>query len=254
MLMLTHVNLPPGPLPSKTGEPLLRHVLNDVRWIDPDKYGKATARESLPADPAERLRLLVEKLRGWGVLELAQPKANITFSIVPDREFQRSFAGYTAWGAPAAAKCFELNSQRDGVWKLMGIVRAPLAVAARQDAYRAFSQRWVPSPIGGEEMRLTVQDYTKGLEHPHYRMWFGPEYTAFLGPEHLARAPAVVSQPLDGGGWFVQVLERPEDWDQPAGIEAAARFAAAIPRRVFYDPTDPERPLEAPNFNIPEGR
>jgi hypothetical protein len=99
-------------------------------------------------------------------------------------------------------------------------------------------------------MLPTVGSYVNGLEHPHWRMWFGHTWTDFLGRDVLARAPALVTRALDEGGWFVQLHERPEEWNTPAGLAAAERFAAALGKPVFYDPAQPHRKLAAPDFRL----
>jgi len=242
----THVSLPPGPLGPEAKAALVPLVLDELGWIAPRTYGKLRTDRPVPDDPAARRTLLVTKLAEWGVLELAEGK--ITLGVVPDHGGIRSRASYVLWRAPEQHPALTAERHPHDVWRLMRLTGAPLAVAALATAYDAFATRWVPAPHGGTQMQLTVRDYACGLTHPHFRLWLGPEWTAFLGPEHLARAPAYRSEPLDGGGWFVQVLAQPGDWDQPAGLESAARFAAALPARVFYDPADPDRALAAPPF------
>lgn len=45
----------------------------------------------------------------------------------------------------------------------------------------------------------------------------------------------------------MQVLEDPADWDTPEA--AAARFADHFDRDAFYREDDPDRSLEAPDFD-----
>jgi hypothetical protein len=250
MSIITRIPLPPGPISVETCDQLLSLVIDELQWIRPSRFGHIMPQQTVPADEREARASLLDTFKKENVLEIDAQKGKTTLSIVPDGKHERTPFSYVAWRTSETAPALRLEAHRDGVARVMELLRAPLAMAAAEQAYRHFKSRRVPLPdIGGEEERPTVAGYHRGLEHPHWRMWFGAEYTEFLGREVLQRAPAGVSQPLDGI-WFVQVLGKPEEWNQPSGKEAASRFASAVGKQVFYDPGDPERELEAPRFDI----
>jgi hypothetical protein len=244
MRITTFVSLPPGALEREQVAGVLEVALGS--WIDPDRYGHIEAKEPLPAG-AGRVPLLLDSYERDHDLVLAQRAGNVSLEIVPSRPGQPSFARYIAWEGPADAPWLARETQRDQAWRVMALVGSPLAVAAASEARKAFTMRTVPD-AWGERLVPTVQNYTKGLEYPHWRMWFGPEYREFIGPGALEAAPAVARHDF-GDGCFVELFEDPHAWDRPEGRAAAERFAAALGRRVFYDPDDPDAELEAPDFS-----
>lgn len=237
------ISLPPGPLDRATSDALIAQLVGPGGWMQPTSWGTGEPDEKALRRGEDAAALLSDRLAQAGEVVFAQKGAGFIL-VKPDRRDLTYWGGvHIGSGSP---DFFATMAARPDVPALMALLRAPLAVLATRDARAAFSKRLVPGRYGELEQG-TVDGYHRGLEHPHWRMWFGPEWTEFLTRDALARAPAFVSR-REGDGWFVQVHERPEQWDQPAGRAAAQQFAAALGKNVFYDPADPERTLAAPSF------
>lgn len=239
------ISLPPGPLDSQTFGRLINHLVGTGGWITPTSYGEGEPDEVALRPGDDVAAVLGATYQKRGDVVFGEGRSGYVL-VKPNRR------NLTYWGGVHVGSIsggfFSRMAARPDVRTLMTLVGSPLAVLATRDAHEAFSKRLVPSKYGQVE-KGSVDGYHRGLEHPHWRMWFGREWTDFLGGQAvLAKAPAVESR-ADGDGWFVQIHDRIEDWDKPAGIEAARRFAAAVGKRVFYDPQHPERSLEAPDFS-----
>jgi hypothetical protein len=141
----------------------------------------------------------------------------------------------------------KLAGNAGAVGEVMALLRSPFAFAAASAAVGGFAvpDAWSNS---GDVVLGRPESHSMGLDRPHFRMWFGVEWTDFLDRDVLAKAPAIESR-AEGAGWFVQIFEAPEDWNRPAGTAAAREFAASLGKNVFYDPEQPDRPVEAPDLS-----
>lgn len=241
------LKFPPGPLGDAQADELLRLVIEEFGWIKPTTCSSSdddVEPVGLGTSAEQRARML-GCYREHGLLFAEQGPHLL--SLLPNRRGWLSFAGSMTLGIPSLSRALDLGRQRDEVWRVMKVVGAPVAYCADDKAIETFSVRWEPTPSGGKTSVVNVGPYDRGLEHPHWRMWLGPTYTAFFGRDVLAHAPAFSSQAMDDA-WFVQVHDRASDWDQPSGIEAARKFEAALGKKTFFDPEDPDRQLEAPDF------
>jgi hypothetical protein len=247
MLCKLVITLPPGPLEDAILRRLLEDATGERGWIRPTSYGSGEPDENALGPGNDVVQALAACVSEHGEVTFEESGAGMVI-MLPDRH-TLSYAGTIQVVGEQPGVFGRLTGDPTLVSNLLSLVRSPFAYAAREEAATAFKARWVPNQHGGETRVPTVRGgYSRGLEHPHWRMWFGQAWTDFLGRDHLAAAPAVVSRPV-GDHWFVQVHEDPGDWDDPEGMRAADRFAGSLGKTVFYDPRDPERVLAAPDFS-----
>lgn len=249
MKLVAKVSLPPGRLAAEDLRATLSTLFGEGRLFEPHYAGieepiDRTVDADGFVDDLVDLTFHEDESRGdlW-----VRGEEDEWFGVLSDWG-DETFSGRVYWELPRERigpedRAFDVETVR----AVVDHVDSPLALAAADAAIQAYRHRWVPSDIG-ERRELTVGDYTQGIEHPHWRLWFGPEWTAFLGRDQLSTAPCVERRAFDDG-YYVQVLGDPADWDTPEGEAAATRFADHFDRDAFHRVDDPDRPLEAPDFD-----
>lgn len=240
------ISLPPGPIEPSTFNKLIGIAMGPHGWIRAVSYGSRAANQqplrgdedpvaSIYACMLEDSSLVLVDHSGLGCVNVRADRHRLTYD------------GMVYVEGDWVHFVSKLAGNVGAVSQIMALLRSPFAFAAATEAVDAFATRWRFDEFSQTAAAVSGV-YSQALEHPHFRMWFGVEWTDFLGRDVLAKAPALESRP-EGAGWFVQILEEPEDWARPEGIAAANEFAAALGRNVFYDSAQPDRPLEAPDLS-----
>ena len=240
------VTLPPGPVEPAIFDRLLEIAIGPHGWIRPISYGSGSPDEIVLRENEDAIAAIHACMLEDGSVLFADHSGLGCVNVRADRH-RLSYDGIVYVEGDWVHFVSRLAGSVGTVAEIMALLRSPFAFAAASDAVDALALRG-PWNDGGDLVLGRLGGYSMGLDQPHFRMWFGVEWTDFLGRDVLAKAPAIESRP-EGAGWFVQLFEVPEDWNQPAGIAAAREFAASLGKNVFHDPEQPDRPLEAPDLS-----
>jgi hypothetical protein len=241
------ITLPPGPIEPATFTNLLETAIGPHGWIRPMSYGSLEPDETLLLTSMDPVAAIEACLLEDGSVSIADSTGLGHVNVAADR-YHLSYGGMVHVVGDWVHFVSRLGGKVSAVAETMALLRSPFAFAGASGAVIAHGDRWVSDEHGGHTVVNVRGAYSCGLDFPHWRMWFGVEWTDFLGRELLRQAPAYESRP-EGAGWFVQIHETPDEWDDDSAIEAATRFAAGVGKNIFYDPSRPDLPLEAPDFS-----
>jgi hypothetical protein len=246
MSILTFMEYPGGAAPPlEQTEAVIRFAVIEERWIKPKYYGSGEADRPVPKEKGNELvEFLVDFFQSEHSLTLRE-KTGLQFILAPPRPTLP--AGTITWIAPASHPAINRSAHVPAVWRLMGLIHAPLAEAMSDQERDAFTYRFVEHS-GYEERVRTVRGTRWGLRHAFWRMWFGAPYLPFFGKGRLASAPAFFKQPLDSEGYFFEVYEDPDEWSSPEALAASAKFQQHLGKKAFYSPESPDDVLETPEF------
>lgn len=249
MLVTTFIGLPPGGIPEEKIKIILEQSISEWKWINPEKYGHITADQKLGKDDSGILKILLEFYRNKKDLELKgkYKGGSARLSILPNRFNRRNFSGYIIYESKYHSETYEVKKYAEEVASIMELVNSPMAYSCAREAFTHFRTRTVRAEYGEEEV-INVKDYSAGLPHPHWRMWFGEHYVDFIELNVLEKAPTNISKRIKNI-YFVELFDKPSQWDQEPGKAAAQNFKGALREQIFFDYNEPDKELAAPNFS-----
>ena len=243
--MVINIKLIPGLFSMEIIEKILHLTIEEYKWLIPTKYGHIDAdlkiKQSTYNDYKNDLLDLYRKYN-----DLCLGKGNNYLIISPYKNF---FIGKIYFISTNLSNVFEFGLSNEQLNKIMSLVNSPIAISAAKEMYDKYQLREIQRD-GYTEGTYTVKDYSQGLQNAFWRMWFGREYVEFFGKEKVDNAPAYFKEyNSDTGIYFIQLFESPYDWNTPEGIKATEKFKDWVGRESFYDPSNPEKVLKAPDFS-----
>lgn len=235
--------LKPGLISNQDMKKSLNVIFSKNKFFTPKKYGEMFADLKLNSEISDVYINTMQDFYTKNKELLVQSGQNYVY-FLPSKDKNSLYGTLTISSNkkknPIVTCLSEIND-------IVHLIEPPFSFSSTEEAFNKSFNREVQKD-GYSEIEVTVKDYSCGLTNAYWRMWFGPQYVNFIGIDKLNNAPVYKSE-YNNDIYFVQLFEDPDDWNKPEGKKAISDFKAAVGIDMFYDPANPHKKLNAPDFS-----